>query len=25
LTQQINGTFEIDGSNGVKLNVQFPK
>jgi two-component sensor histidine kinase len=25
LAQQINGTFQIDGSNGVKLNVQFPK
>jgi len=25
LTQQINGTFNIDGSNGVKLNIQFPK
>lgn len=25
LTQQIDGTFHIDGSNGVKLNIQFPK
>ncbi|WP_457618217.1 tetratricopeptide repeat-containing sensor histidine kinase [Lutibacter sp.] len=25
LTQQINGTFKIDGANGVKLTIQFPK
>lgn len=25
LTQQIDGTFQIDGSNGVKLTIQFPK
>ncbi|AMC11383.1 hypothetical protein Lupro_08970 [Lutibacter profundi] len=25
LTQQINGTFELDGSKGVKLTIQFPK
>lgn len=25
LTQQINGTFKISSSNGVKLNIQFPK
>lgn len=25
LTQQIDGTFDIDGLNGVKLNIQFPK
>ncbi|MCF6182994.1 histidine kinase dimerization/phosphoacceptor domain -containing protein [Lutibacter sp.] len=25
LTQQINGTFDINGANGVKLTIQFPK